>query len=155
MHSGKCGCGAECDHAGIILNPAGKRECCGKPEPEEWEGFLAVMEKAATEPGYRKLLLTFDEGTATDWIWYQPAQRSQMLAETRDALFKVISNEELRKKLKIPVVLSEEQLDRGLYRMGDAGERVLRLPSTNTIISIKTRGPSFMLMLLNSHVCGM
>ena len=135
---------------GVILDPDGKPQCCRKPKDDEIVPFANVMTKAWGDEGYRKELLTFPFGHATDWYWYKEEERNAMLKRTRDALATVpLSPGE------IPVVLSNMQFERGVYRMWDARERVLRLPDKPSYLTPQLQNNSFFAFMINSHICGM
>ncbi|HZP94262.1 MAG TPA: hypothetical protein VFB20_15480 [Burkholderiales bacterium] len=137
---------------GVILDPHGRPECCRAPKDNEVQPFANVMVKAWTNPDYRKQLLTFPEGQATDWFWYDKAARASMLNRTRAALekFQVPLGPD-----EIPVVLGNMQFERGVYRKWDINERVLRLPDEPSAMSAQLRSMSFYAFMINSNVCGM
>ena len=137
---------------GVILDPDGKPQCCRKPKEGEIQPFAEVMSEAWKNSVYRQELLTFPEGQATDWIWCMP-KRAGMLQRTLKALDKF--NVPLGPD-EIPIVLSNMQFERGVYRMFDANERVLRLPDKPLNLTQQLQNDSFFTAyVINSHICGM
>ena len=144
-----CGSGG-LEYGGVILDPSGKPQCCRKQDDSEAAGYGLVMHHAWTDKAYREKLLTFVEGRATDWIWYTQDERNAMIEKTRKALEEHITVD----AKELSVVLSNTQFERGVFRMQDPNERILRLPDRLFLTPELDTG-AFHAYVIKSHICGM
>lgn len=153
----------KCAPTDRILGPNGEPQCCCHLTPDELRKFTKVMTSAWDDTDYRKTLLTFAEGSATDWIWYPDKDRTDAINRTRQSILDKLPkpvDAKLKKKLDEgePVVLSDLQFDRNIYRMKSANELVMRLPPKAPSPAIFIQGNfeiEFLQNLLTSHICGM